>query len=63
MEQLRNGSRSVKIERVFALLMESSLIYCCIWVCPTSRGVLADGFTTLFQGFILDLDVWRHGVG
>ena len=24
----------MKIERVFALLIESGVIYCCVWVCP-----------------------------
>jgi len=31
-KHLREGSGSVKFERVFALLIESGVIYCCIWI-------------------------------
>jgi hypothetical protein len=49
MGHLRGGSGFVRVDRVFALLIESGLIYCCIWVCPTSGVVIEEGFTTLFQ--------------
>jgi hypothetical protein len=38
----------VRVDRVFALLIESGFIYCCIWVCPTSISS-AEGFTELLQ--------------
>jgi sterol desaturase/sphingolipid hydroxylase (fatty acid hydroxylase superfamily) len=41
----------VRVDRVFALLIESGFIYCCIWVCPTST--LAEGLTALLQIFYL----------
>ena len=31
----------MRVDRVFALLIESGLIYCCVWVRPTSRRVNA----------------------
>ena len=48
-KHLREGRRFVRVDRVFALLIESGLIYCCIWVCPTSGGAFAEGFTALLQ--------------
>ena len=41
----------MRVDRVFALLIESGFIYCCIWVCPTSRSVDAQrsGFTAQLQ--------------
>jgi hypothetical protein len=46
----------VRVDRVFALLIESGFIYCCIWVCPTyscrrTHCAVAD--------FIFDLDFRR----
>jgi len=32
MDHLHGGSRFLRFERVFALLIESGLIYCCIWI-------------------------------
>jgi hypothetical protein len=39
----------VRVDRIFALLIESGLIYCIVWVCLTSAGVIAEWFTILFQ--------------
>jgi hypothetical protein len=59
-KHLREGSRFFRVDRVFALLIESGIIYCCIWimiwVCPTSGSIFAEGFTTLLQ-------VWRPPFG
>ena len=38
-EHLCKGKGSLRFNRVFSLLIESGLIYCCIWVGPTSRSV------------------------
>jgi hypothetical protein len=46
-EHLCKGSGPVRVDRVFALLIESGFIYCCIWVCPML--ILAEGFTELLQ--------------
>jgi hypothetical protein len=56
MDHLRKGSRSLRLERVFALLLESGFIYCCIWVCPTSGGVPAEGFNYTISDLLYDLD-------
>ena len=37
----------MRVDRVFALLIESGFIYCCIWVCPTAK--LTARFTILLQ--------------
>ena len=55
MVHLREGSRSLRLERVFALLIESGFIYCCIWVCPTSGGVAAERFDYTILDLIYDL--------
>jgi hypothetical protein len=47
-EHFRKGSGTVRVDRVFALLIESGFIYCCIWVIYTisAFGVFLDpGFT------------------
>ena len=46
-KHLYGGSGSLRVDRVFALLIESGFIYCCIWVC--APFILADGFAELFQ--------------
>ena len=48
----------MKVNRVFALLIESGLIYCCTWVCLTSGKVdthKRSHYTV--ADFILGLDV------
>jgi hypothetical protein len=55
-KHLCEESGSVRVDRVFALLIESGFIYCCIWVCPTyscrrTHCAVAD--------FIFDLDFRR----
>jgi hypothetical protein len=47
-EHLCGGSGSVRVDRVFALLIESGFIYCCIWILYgiSAFGVFLDpGFT------------------
>ena len=40
----------MRVERVFALLIESGFVYCCLWVRLTPEAyILAEGFTVLFQ--------------
>ncbi|KAN0129150.1 hypothetical protein V8E53_013021 [Lactarius tabidus] len=46
-KHLCGGSGPVRVDRLFALLIESGFIYCCIWACPTF--ILAEGFTELLQ--------------
>ncbi|KAN0129146.1 hypothetical protein V8E53_013017 [Lactarius tabidus] len=49
-KHLREGSKFVRADRVFALLIESGIIYCCIWIlyCISAFGVLpSPGFTTM----------------
>ena len=61
MGHLHEGSGSLRLERVFALLIESGFIYCCIWVCPNSGGVAAEGFNYLFQiiyAILMVIDSW-----
>ena len=31
------GSVSMRVEKVFALLIESGFVYCCLWVCSISE--------------------------
>ncbi|KAF8264776.1 hypothetical protein EI94DRAFT_1787843 [Lactarius quietus] len=54
-KHLFERSGFVRTDRIFALFIESGLIYCCIWVCPTSRSVNArgKGYTKLLQVFYL----------
>jgi len=57
-EHLCEGKESLRVDRVFSLLIKSGLIYCCIWVC-TSRSVDARRrvhFT--IAAFILVCDGW-----
>jgi len=49
-EHLCEGKGSVRVDRVFALLIESGLIYCCIWIyywISRSTGLPDPGFTTI----------------
>jgi len=49
-KHLCEGSRSVRVDRVFALLIESGFIYCCIWILYliSAFQVLPDpGFTVM----------------
>ncbi|KAH8991857.1 hypothetical protein EDB86DRAFT_2933376 [Lactarius hatsudake] len=40
-KHLGEGTGSVRVDRVFALLIESGFIYCCLWVCPAPISVYA----------------------
>jgi len=49
-KHLCEGKGSVRVDRVFALLIESGLIYCCIWIyywISRSTGLPDPGFTTI----------------
>jgi len=48
-KHLREGSRFLRIDRVFALLIESGLIYCLIWIiyCISTFGVIPSPSFTL----------------
>ena len=50
----------MRVDRVFALLIESGLIYCCVWVCPTSGSLNAcSRIHCTISDFILDFDIRR----
>jgi hypothetical protein len=58
-EHLCGGSGSMRVDRVFTLLIESAFIYCCIWVCPTSRSVNYHRMAHwTITDFIWDLGFW-----
>ncbi|KAH9960352.1 hypothetical protein BGW80DRAFT_1133715, partial [Lactifluus volemus] len=35
-KHLGEGTASMRVEKIFAILIESGLVYCCFWVCGFS---------------------------
>ncbi len=58
-KHLGEGSVSVRVERIFALLVESGFVYCCLWVCLNHASLLAEELTMAIEDFIPDFCVPR----